>query len=290
MITIITPTYNRAYILNRLYESLERQTSKDFLWIVVDDGSQDETANLIKEWKKNSSFLIEYYYRQNGGKHRAINSVIDLVSTNFVFIVDSDDYLCDDAIETINEWLADLDDDSIAGVSGTKGQMIKNQLEIIGEFPGQDHIIASNLERKKYNLLGDKAEIYRATLLKKYHFPEFEGEKFIPENTVWDRIALDGKKIIWYKKILVVCEYLDDGLTKTNGQKLFVENMKGYIESYNLLWKGLKFPYNYSAIAECYRKMKICYGSGKKIVKIFNLNFFQYLMIKVAYFVKKVKK
>lgn len=109
LITVFTPTYNRAYILNNLYESLKRQTSKSFEWIIVDDGSVDMTESLVNEWLKNDNlFPIKYVKKVNEGKHIAINVGVEQAKGDWFLIVDSDDYLYDDAIEKVIKWTHDI--------------------------------------------------------------------------------------------------------------------------------------------------------------------------------------
>lgn len=230
MITILTPTYNRAYILPNLYKSLQNQTCTNFEWIIIDDGSNDNSEQLVKSWiKDNNVFKISYIKKENGGKHRAINYAIDMVQTEFCFIVDSDDYLTISAIQFINEWVYTIRDNfSFAGVSGLRGYSNNKR---IGEYPKSKkfhkYIDATNLQRYKFDLGGDKAEIYRTEILKKYPFPEFKGENFLPEDVVWNAIARDGYIIRWFNEIIYICEYLDDGLTRM-GTKKFLRNFEGY--------------------------------------------------------------
>src|SRR5690606_8327144 len=100
MITIFTATYNRAYTLPTLYNSLLRQINFDFEWLIIDDGSTDNTEKLVKDWStRNNPFKIRYIKNRNGGKPRAINKAVELANTPYLFILDSDDYLTDDAVE-----------------------------------------------------------------------------------------------------------------------------------------------------------------------------------------------
>ena len=124
-LTVFTPTYNRAYIIENLYQSLQRQSCHDFEWLVVDDGSSDNTKELFDNWmKEENPFPIRYYKQENGGKHRAINYAIPLAEGELFFIVDSDDYLTDDAVETILEQFKTLpseDSRKYAGICNCKG-------------------------------------------------------------------------------------------------------------------------------------------------------------------------
>ena len=156
MITILTPTYNRAYILNDAFRSLCMQTSFEFEWIIIDDGSTDNTEEMVNTWLAESMpFAIRYFKQQNGGKHRAINKGVNLAKSDYILILDSDDFLEIDAVSIIHKWIKSIEGlEKFAGVAGLKGW--KEKKEAIGSSISNDYIDATNLERKKYNLLGDK--------------------------------------------------------------------------------------------------------------------------------------
>lgn len=249
MITIFTPTYNRGYILPCLYSSLKRQTSKKFEWIIVDDGSTDNTQKLVDIWcTETKDFPIKYFKQNNAGKHIAINRGVKEAAFEWFFIVDSDDYLVDDAVETIESWLTNDLGHEFAGIAGTridsKGNIIGPKMRFISEY-----VDCRNNQRYKYGLGGDKAEIYKTSILKSYPFPSFDNEKFLSECTVWDKIALDGFKLRWYKKGLIVCEYLGDGLTaKVN--LLELNNFRGYTYATSVRLKAYKGIEHYRLIGQ----------------------------------------
>lgn len=224
-ITVFTPTYNRAYIIEKLYISLKRQSFTDFEWLVIDDGSEDNTEQMFKMWlKDNNSFTIRYLKIRNGGKHRAINIATDLAKGELFFIVDSDDYLVEDALETVVKWEMDLQNKEIyCGLSGNRG---KSKSKFIGTTFAGEYIDATSLERNQYNITGDKAEVFYTEILQKYKFDEIDGETFITESTVWDRMAKDGYKIRWFNKVIYICDYLEDGLTQ-NMESIFSKNPIG---------------------------------------------------------------
>ena len=226
LITVFTPTYNRAGTLRRLFESLTSQTSYQFEWLIVDDGSTDNTEELIIQLqKKCTSFKIRYLKKENGGKHTAINKGIQLAKGFLFFIVDSDDYLTPDAIASIINWEQSIaSKDNFAGVSGNRGY---SNHQLIGETFDGDYLDATALERNQCNILGDKAEIYYTDVLQRYPFPVFENERFLTESIVWNRMAEDGLKIRWFNKIIYITEYRDDGLTKHYVQ-LLGKNPQGY--------------------------------------------------------------
>lgn len=225
-ITVFTPAYNRAYIISNLYKSLQKQSFKDFQWVVVDDGSKDNTEELIRSFiKENNFFNIIYKKVENGGKHRAINEGLEIAEGELFFIVDSDDYLTQNSLERIVYWESTIKDkERFAGISGNRGY---SENKIIGTAFKDEYIDATALEREKNNLYGDKAEVFYTDILRKNKFPEIEGEKFITERIVWDELAYQGYKLRWFNEIIYICDYLEDGLTNSV-RNLFINNPKGY--------------------------------------------------------------
>lgn len=125
-ITLFTPTYNRGYIISRLYESIKRQTFRDFEWIIFDDGSTDDTENLVNIWKsENKDFPIIYIKGKNGGKCRATNRALEVARGEIFFTIDSDDYLTDDACEKINDWMESIRNlPDYCGIVANRGQSL----------------------------------------------------------------------------------------------------------------------------------------------------------------------
>ena len=225
MITIFTSTYNRAYKLPKLYESLLNQTYKNFEWLIVDDGSDDNTEEVCNNWIENcKEFKITYIKQKNRGKHVAINNGVKHAEGELFFIVDSDDYLSKDAIEQLEYFYKQIEsDDNFAGISGMKAYI--NGRRIGGKFPFRT-IDCSMIDiRNKYRVKGDMAEAFKIKILRKYPFPQFEDETFLSESAVWDRI---GSKFLlrYFNKNIYFAEYVSDGLTK-NIHKKFRENPKG---------------------------------------------------------------
>lgn len=226
MVTIFTPTYNRAYCLNALYESLCSQTSKDFEWLIIDDGSSDETEALVSSWLCEQSFSIHYIKQSNGGKHRAINRGVKEARGELFFIVDSDDMLTEDAVEQIILVEKDITcNEHLCGVCFRC--LFSVSRNMVGTPFPKDGMYASSLEwTYKYKVKGDKAEVVLTDVLRKYPFPEIEGENFVPEALVWNRIA-DSYKMICKNKGIYLCEYLPDGLTAGFWRNL-KRNPKGF--------------------------------------------------------------
>ncbi|OPX47428.1 glycosyltransferase family 2 protein [Clostridium thermobutyricum] len=284
--TVFTPTYNRGEDLISLYNSLKAQDLKDFEWIVVDDGSEDNTRKIIENLSiKENSFEIKYIWQKNGGKHRAINNGINYSNGKLFFIVDSDDTLESNAISKIKKYVNSLPNvKDFAGVSGLR----KNKDgQIIGNILSKEYIDCTNIERAKYNLIGDKAEVYFTEILKKYKFPEFEGENFLTECIVWNKIAADGYKIRWFNEPIYICDYRDNGLSKTlNNLKLknpkgYLLNIKSDIELLDI--KGIKkLAYIYSY----YETVKSIYTKSK-IIEDLEIT---YLSLYLAIIAKKTNK
>ena len=223
-VTVFTPTYNRAYILGNLYHSLQRQTCMDFEWLIVDDGSADDTKALVASWQgEENPFPIRYVYQENGGKCRAINRGLKEADGRLFFTVDSDDYLTDDAIEKVIRWDGELPADGhycgYAGNMGTALGVTTNRL-----FPG-DYLDGTALDR--YDRVdGERAFVFYTEIHRKYLYPEFPGEKFLTEAVTWDLMAHDGYKMRFYNDIIRIWEYKDDGLTQA-GYRVFLENPQG---------------------------------------------------------------
>ena len=168
MVTVFTPVYNRAYIISQLYQSLLRQTNNNFEWLIIDDGSTDNIIELVNQWiSSTEKFQIKFYQQSNGGKHRAINRGVHLAQGDAFLIVDSDDYLTDDAVDTVLKYWEQIKDDrTFAGISGLR---IHQNMQVIGGKPNFDEYVdATNLERTEYGLKGDKAEIYKTDILKAF--------------------------------------------------------------------------------------------------------------------------
>lgn len=211
LVTVFTPTYNRAYILPILYESLKKQSCKDFEWLVVDDGSTDNTYNLFVNWQSENIVPIRYFKQPNGGKHRAINYGIKEAKGELFFIVDSDDILPPASIQIIiGQYLPIKNDMSFGGICGLRAY---HSGERIGGECDFGILDCTSLDfRFKYHIKGDMAEVIRTNVFKEFPFPEIEGERFCPEALVFNRIATKYKLRYFYKKVYM-CEYLDDGLT-----------------------------------------------------------------------------
>lgn len=252
MVTVLTPAYNRGHTLANLYNSLCAQSRKDFLWLVIDDGSTDDTQQLMKQWQKaDAGFQISYLYKENGGKHTALNLGFQMVNTELTFIVDSDDVLTPDAIESIERNWSEARHPELAGISFLRGysdqKVIGDPFPVVGRYNDIDM-------RSGKRVSGDKAEVWRTDILKKYQFPVFEGERFQGENYVWWQIALEYD-MYYVNQIVYITEYLEGGLTRS-GRALRISCPLGGMENSRM---GLhkRFP-----LGERMKRawLYVCYG------------------------------
>ena len=225
-VAVFTPTYNRAYVLPRLYQSLLQQTSKDFTWVIVDDGSTDGTRELVRGYIDEGLVDIKYQFQSNGGKQRAHNTGIMMCDEDLFFGVDSDDYLVGTAIEDIvAEWEKWENDSTVAGLLSLKG---KDQTHPIGSAlpDGLKRVKVYDLYAK-YGFTGDASMIYRVSVLKETPFIIDENERFISESYIMLKID-DHYDLALFPSITSICEYLTDGYS-SNARKLARENPKGYM-------------------------------------------------------------
>ena len=268
-ITVCTPTYNRAHLLNKLYTSLKKQNYNSFQWIIVDDGSTDDTEAIVNEFIKENNINIRYIKKKNGGKHTALNIGIDNAEGELFWIVDSDDYIIDDALKYIwNKWCELKDKKDFAGLSALKGYENK---KVIGTTVNEEYIDADVLTyRYKYRVLGDKSEVYRTDILKKYKFPEYREEKFLTEAVVWNRIANDGYKIRWFNKVIYICEYLEGGLTNTSDKNI-MDSWQGTTLYYKELLRYKQVPLKDKILNGARAYLHYCYEKGIGFKGIFNI-------------------
>lgn len=223
---VFTPTYNRAYTLPRLYKSLKAQVNKDFVWLVVDDGSTDDTESLMIRYRKEDMLSIFYIKVCNGGKQRAHNRAVELCNSELFLCVDSDDYLAPDAVEELlKTWDIAKKNTNVAGVVFLKG--FSMDVPLGTAMPSGVETLKLKELYSKYHFRGDTGLMYRTKVLKKHPFYIAPGEKFIGENYIYDQIDQEyDLKVL--NKILYIAEYLPDGYSK-NIRQITKENPIGYL-------------------------------------------------------------
>lgn len=265
LVTVITPTYNRANILSALYISLKKQTNKNFIWLIIDDGSTDLTTQVVQNFIEENYLNIQYIKQENGGKHRALNNGVKNIYTELTFIVDSDDILTEDSIQSIYDIWGNINEkEMLCGISFLRGYT--NTKTIGKRFPNDTHIDTFNNIRINKNITGDKAEIWVTKLLQETPFLEFKNEKFFGENYVWVKLS-KKYNMVFVNKIIYITEYLDGGLTKS-GRKLRINcPLGGMANAECLMSREFKLKVR---IKNSW--LYICYGlfANKSIKKIIN--------------------
>lgn len=222
MLTIFTPAYNRAGTLPRLFESLLRQSSRDFEWLIIDDGSQDDTQAVAEKFVKAAQFSVRYYKKENGGKHTAYNTALELAQGQWFLCVDSDDLLADQAVEMILKTAEKLGGKQ--GIIAYKQDLSGNLLS--GEFPTGLDTVGINELVLNYGCGGEFTLIFPTALAKKYPFPVFDGERFVTESVIYDRLDPVCKMRL-LRETVTVCEYQADGYSQ-NINGIIARNPKGY--------------------------------------------------------------
>jgi glycosyltransferase involved in cell wall biosynthesis len=242
-ITVFTPTYNRAYCLHQVYESLFRQTSTDFEWLVIDDGSVDNTKELVNSWIQEGNIKIKYIYQGNLGMHGAHNTAYSNITTELNVCIDSDDFMPKTAIELIlNKWQLVKNDKTLSGIVGLDAN--KDDVLIGTQFPKT--LLKSTLYDiyNKHDVIGDKKLVYKTEITAKYPpYPIFSGERFVPLGYKYLLIDQDYK-LATLNEVLCIVEYLADG-SSTNMLKQYKSNPRGFAFSrinrmkYAKNWKDL---------------------------------------------------
>ncbi len=213
-ITVFTPAYNRAHLLGRLYESLLRQACQDFIWLVVDDGSTDNTRELVAGWQAEGRIEIQYAYKTNGGMHTAHNRAYELMQTELNVCIDSDDWMPDNAVERILAvWARYRGDPDVVGLIGLDvdpdGNTIGSSLPADGTRATLDELY------QVHGCTGDKKLVYRNEVTARSpRFSEFEGEKLVPLSWLYTQIDQVGK-LVTMNEALIVVEYQADGSSAT---------------------------------------------------------------------------
>lgn len=223
-LTVFTPSYNRAYTLHKCYESLLRQTSKDFTWLIIDDGSSDNTKELVDSWINENKIEINYIYQENQGMHGAHNTAYKNIKTELNVCIDSDDYMPDDAVEKIISFWNKNKRSDLAGIMAldayTDGKVIGDKFP--NELKESTYFDIYN----KYGLKGDKKLIYRSELTIQYPYPIFEGEKYV--SLAYKYAKLDSKyKLALMNEVVCNVEYMEDG-SSLNMLKQYRRNPKGF--------------------------------------------------------------
>lgn len=224
-LTVFTPAYNRAHTLGRTYASLCAQTCKDFVWLIVDDGSQDETTDLVQSWQqRDNGFAIEYIRKENGGMHTAHNIAYENIRTELNTCIDSDDKMPPDAVETILEKWALVKNQGYAGLIALDADFDGT---VIGKgFPeGMTETTLSGYYAG--GGFGDKKLVYRTDVINSYPpYPVFEGEKYVALAYKY-RLIDQQYKLAVLDRVICEVEYQADGHS-TGMWKEYLRSPRGF--------------------------------------------------------------
>ena len=286
MITVFTPSYNRKKELKNLYESLLRQNYNDFEWLIVDDGSSDNTKEYIDLLLNENKIKINYVYKENGGKQSAYNKGLDCANGDIFLCIDSDDILKDNILKTINDDFKKIKKNKKIGGVIYIQSYINDKDKIIGSSFEEDNAIYNYFDiYHKLNVTGDKLIVLKTEVAKEYYFPLIKGEKFIPEALIFNRIS-DKYDLLCRNIIAAHKEYLEGGYSN-NYFNLVKRNPKGnmlYFKELYLKEKNIYNIYGYILFG-IYSKTKF-----KELVNNFSNKFMVVVMYIPVLIISKIRK
>lgn len=224
-LTVFTPTFNRAYTLHLCYESLKRQTSSDFIWLIIDDGSTDGTKELVENWIREGNLTIRYHYQENQGMHGAHNTAYELIDTELNVCIDSDDYMPDDAVEKIISYWNNYGSDQVAGIVGLDAMP---DGKIMGtRMPDKLKTATLTSLYGVHKVKGDKKLVYRSQLTRNTPpYPLYPGEKYCPLS--YKYILIDQSyPLLVLNEVLCHVEYREDG-SSLNMIHQYKKNPRGF--------------------------------------------------------------
>lgn len=234
-LTVFTPTYNRADLLPRCFESMKRQTCKNFIWMIIDDGSTDNTRQIAEFWLRDSlDFELRYYHKENGGLHTAYNEAISHIETELCVCIDSDDFMPDDAVEKILTFWKACGSDEYAGVVGLDFDL---EGKVIGDpLPEQKTVNLIDLHTGKYSIInGDRTNVIRTELYRKYApMKVFSGEKNFNPHYMHLQISREYDFLVLNENLRFV-DYQPQGMSNSmlwqyyNSPNSFAEIRKLYL-------------------------------------------------------------
>lgn len=259
LLTVFTPAYNRAHTLPRTYESLCWQNCKDFIWLIVDDGSQDNTAELVRQWqRRHNGFEIRYIYKENGGMHTAHNTAYEHIDTELNTCIDSDDKMAPGAVEKILRKWEQVKDKGYAGIIALDADFDGN---VIGRGFPEGMTETSVIGYYAAGGSGDKKLVYRTDIINQYPpYPVFEGEKYVALSYKY-RLIDQTYKMAVLDEIVCNVEYQPDGSTGTMW-KQYLKNPRGFA-----FWRKTCMQYPYSAkrlVMDCIHYVSSSLIAGNK--------------------------
>jgi len=236
--TVFTPTFNRAHTISRVYESLKLQTLRDFEWLVIDDGSSDNTSEMINRWQHEVDFKIIYQYQTNSGKHVAFNRAVEMAHGELFLVIDSDDGFLSNSLESMLKWWMDIPEDERDAYTGVVTLCQYEDGNICGQPFCMSPLDTNSLDlRFKHRARGETWGFHRTEILRAYPFPEDEAVRFIPENLIWDDIARKYKIRCINEPLRIFYQDSGNQVTKADPRK------KALVKNYFLQILNRDFDY-----------------------------------------------
>lgn len=223
LLSIVTPTYNRSAYLSRCFDSLCAQSDPNFEWIIVDDGSTDDTRQRIPAFRQARPELrIQYLFTEHGGKHAALNAAASLIRGDYVLILDSDDRLTPDAVETVLRRWAEFESPEIGVLMFLAGYSVDDPMAV-----GAPELTPLDMFGRYLRPIHtrDCCDVFRASAIRQFPFPVFPGEDFLSESVLWHQLA-EHYRVVYVNKVIYLVEYLEDGLTKA-GRAMRIRRPRG---------------------------------------------------------------
>ena len=262
--TIFTPTFNRAHTLQRVYTSLARQTYRDFEWLVMDDGSTDNTSQLIETWKGESNFPIRSYKQENMGKHVAFNRGVEHAEGELLLVLDSDDECVPHALEQLKHHWDTIDPQLRAGFIGVTVLCADQNGKLVGDLFPKDVMDSDPLElRYRYKVKGEKWGFQRTDVLRRYPFPENLKQTYVPEDIIWNKIARKYKTRFVNEQLRI---YWVEGPSLVHNQNPGKNALGGQLQHCDALNNDIKWfrfaPLRFTLSALHYSRFSFHIGTG----------------------------
>ena len=232
LFTVFTPTYNRAHTLHRVYDSLRAQTLRDFEWLVVDDGSIDDTPSLLAQWTKAADFPIRRFKQEHSGKHIAHNLAVREARGEFFITLDSDDACLPHTLQRMVALWHTIPIDERKSFCGVGGLCVDQNGKLVGHrFPSEPLDADMHERHYLYRVRGEKCVMMRTELVRRFPFPEIKKTSFVPEGRVWFEVA-KARKIRWVNETFRIYYTGEDGGSLSSGNHSLRESAPGRMDYY----------------------------------------------------------
>lgn len=267
---VFTPTFNRATTLSNCYKCLVGQSSKDFQWMIIDDGSTDETEVLVSKWIEEKIVPITYIKKENQGKVRAIEDSFDLCENPLWLCLDSDDELFPNAVEEILDRFDEVfSNEKCCGLYGVRYTKKKipmqgeKYIDKVNRLPDKVQFMEA---RYKYRIPPEYCLVFKTDVIKQYKYPHFKNEKFMPESSVYCLMDSDDYYYLTIKEPLMSCEYLEDGLSN-NYYKNVAQFPSGYTYTQGVIVDNCRHIYGIMRASTCYQAGRFLGGENFRYLK-----------------------